>query len=306
MSKDVGQQAAEAKTLRRVFPYLRLFRGKTFVIKAGGAALVDDAVGRAFLEQVATIEQLGVRVVVVHGGGPQATELAKELSIPVRMVDGRRVTDERMLAAAVMTLNGTLNTRLTAAGRAVGASTVGLSGVDAGLVRVRRRPPVTTADGSKVDYGHVGDVVSVETAILEHLLDGGFIPVVSPISADDRGALLNVNADSVAAALAVALKAEKLILVTEAAGLLERVEDPRSLISYIDLPGLARMREAGQLAGGMLPKVAAIERALEAGVARAHIVSSRGADSLLVEVFTNEGSGTMIVPDLEALAAVER
>ncbi|HEX4954320.1 MAG TPA: acetylglutamate kinase [Thermoanaerobaculia bacterium] len=306
MSKDVGQQAAEAKTLRRVFPYLRLFRGKTFVVKAGGAALVDDAACRAFLEQVATIEQLGVRVVVVHGGGPQATDLAGELGIPVRMVDGRRVTDERMLAAAVMTLNGTINTRLTAAGRAVGARTVGLSGVDAGLVRVRRRPPVVTADGSEVDYGQVGDIAGVDPSVLLHLLDGGFIPIVSPISADDRGTLLNVNADSVAAALAVALKAEKLVLVTEAAGVLERVEDPRSLISYIDLPGLARMREAGQIAGGMLPKVAAIESALASGVPRAHIVSSRVADSLLVEVFTNEGSGTLIVPDLTALAPTEQ
>jgi acetylglutamate kinase len=306
MTKDVGQQGSGAETLRRLFPYLRMWRGKVFVVKAGGAAIRDLASARRLLEQVGTLQQLGIRVVVVHGGGPQATELAQALGLPVSIVDGRRVTDERSLEVTTMVLSGLVNSRLLAAGRSLGLAAVGVSGVDSGLIQATRRPPVRSSDGTLVDYGFVGDIQAVDVQLLTTLLDSGAVPVVSPISADDQGTLLNVNADSVAAALAVALRAEKLVLVTEAAGLLERLDDAHSLISYIDMQGLERLRASGALSGGMLPKVTAIQKALAGGVPRAHIVSSELPDSLLVEVFTNEGSGTMVVGELATLEPAEQ
>lgn len=280
--------------LRHAVPYLRMFQGKTFVLKAGGEAFAEDGQARRLLEQVEVLFRLGIRVVLVHGGGAQSTELARALGAEPRIVAGRRVTDERALSVAAMVLNGSVNTRLLALCRALDLPAVGLSGVDAGLVRARRRPPV--AVGSEiVDFGLVGDVAGVEPRVLTTLLAAGLLPVVSPLSAADDGTLLNVNADTVAAALAVALEAEKLILLTGAPGILERLDDASSLVSYTDLAGLADLRRRGALSGGMLPKAAALEAAISGGVKRAHVVSCSSPDSLLVEVFTNEGCGTMVV-----------
>ncbi|HET9765506.1 MAG TPA: acetylglutamate kinase, partial [Thermoanaerobaculia bacterium] len=248
---------------------------------------------------------LGIRVVLVHGGGAQASTLSRSLGSEPRFVAGRRVTDDAALQAAVLTLNGEANTALLAACRALGIPAVGLSGVDSGLVRARRRPPVTV-DGETVDYGHVGDVVAVDPEVVNWLLGDGKLPVVSPIAADDDGNLLNCNADGIAAALAVAMKAVKLVLLTDVPGLLERAEDPRSLVSYVDLEGLRVMRQRGVLAGGMAPKTAAIESALLGGVARAHLVSWRVPDGLLAELFTNQGSGTLVVPELGTLTPAEQ
>ena len=280
--------------LRHAVPYLRMFQGKTFVLKAGGEAFAEDGQARRLLEQVEVLFRLGIRVVLVHGGGTQSTELARALGAEPRMVAGRRVTDERALAVAAMVLNGAVNTRLLALCRSLDLPAVGLSGVDAGLVRARRRPPA--AVGSEiVDFGLVGDVAAVEPRVLTTLLAAGMLPVVSPLSAADDGTLLNINADTVAAALAVALEAEKLILLTGAPGILERLDDASSLVSYTDLAGLAELKRRGALSGGMLPKAEALEAALRGGVKRAHVVSCSSPDSLLVEVFTNEGCGTMVV-----------
>ena len=303
--KDVGQRGAEVAALKHALPYLRMFKGKTFVVKAGGGALAEETALRGLVEQAGILHQLGVRVVLVHGGGPQATDLERALGAEPRFVGGRRVTDDGALRVATMVLNGALNTRLLAACRAAGVPAIGLSGVDAGLVRARRRPPVEV-EGQRVDYGHVGDVVAVDASVLERLLAAGFVPVVSPLSADDSGALLNVNADSVAAAVAIALGAEKLILITGAPGILERLEDPGSLVSYTDLPSLGRLRQTGALRDGMMPKAEAVETALRGGVPRAHVISYRVPDSLLVEVFTNEGCGTLVVEDLRALSPDEQ
>ena len=326
--KDVGQQSAAVAALRQAVPYIRLFKGKTFVVKVGGVALGSDSGGRpsaaeaapramvAVLEQVHVLHQVGIRVVLVHGGGPQSTALSRALGAEPRFVAGRRITDDAALEVATLVLNGAVNTRLLAACRAVGLPAVGLSGVAAGLVLARRRGPVTVAaagsggdgvagasgGGMVVDYGHVGDVESVDPAVLETLLAAGMVPVVSPLSADERGALLNVNADTAAAALAVALRAEKLLLLTGAPGILERSGDPSSLVSLTDLAGLARLRERGCLEDGMLPKASSIEAALRGGVRRVHIVGAAVADGLLAEVFTNEGAGTLVVADAAAAA----
>lgn len=305
--KHDGARSVEIAALRHAVPYLALFRGRTFVVKVGGGVLSDARALASVVEQVAALHHLGVRVVLVHGGGEQASALSRALGLEVRQVAGRRVTDEATLAAVVMALNGDANTRLLAACRAAGLPAAGVSGVDGGLVVARRRPPVEVAgEAAPVDYGQVGDVERVDPRLLVHLLDGGYLPVVSPLAADARGRLLNLNADGVAGALAAALGAEKLLFLVDTPGLLEDAADPSSLVSFLDLARLAALRASGALTGGMLPKARAIEDALGAGVPRAHLVSWRAPDALLWEVFSNEGSGTLIVAELGALSADER
>jgi len=245
--------------------------------------------------------------VLVHGGGPQLTELSAALGVPTRMVEGRRVTDERSIDVTAMVLNGLINTRLLGICRDLNIDAVGISGVDAGLVRAHKRPPMAlAADGEMVDYGFVGDIDAVDTTVLKKLLDNGLMPVVSPLSADASGTLLNINADTVAAAIGAALGAEKLILCTGAPGILGSVDDAGSLISYTDLSGLKRLRDEGRIADGMLPKAKAIEAALRGGVRRVHVVSYLSPEGILAEVFTNEGTGTLIVPDINALSPAEQ
>ncbi len=294
----------EVAGLKLAIPYIRLYQGKTFVIKAGGGAFADERTTIALLEQVEILHRLGVRVVLVHGGGPQASALAATLGAAVEFKAGRRVTDPVSLEAATMVLNGAVNTHILALCRRVGVPAVGLSGVDAGLIVARRRPPVEV-DGETVDYGLVGDVIRVDPKVVLAQLDAGLVPIVSPISADEAGGLLNVNADTVAARLAVALSAEKLIVLTGAAGILEREEEAGSRISYTDLAGLAELNRNGALGTGMRPKAAAIEHALTQGVRRVHVISQTAPDALLREVFTNEGSGTLVVADIHALSPAE-
>lgn len=307
--RNLGERAVVVDALKHAIPYIRLYKGKTFVFKAGGAVFADRARTRALMEQVGLLHEVGIRTVMVHGGGPQSTELAKALGVTTKFVDGRRVTDEQALDVATMVLNGSINTRVMAALRDLGVPAVGLSGIDAGLIRAKKRPPVDVGrdgDTEMIDYGFVGDVTGVDVSVILKTLDAGLLPVVSPLSADENGTVLNINADTVAAALAEELRAEKLILSTGAPGLLEDGDDPTSLISYMDLHGLERMRSAGCLSAGMLPKADAIQRALEGGVRRVHVISHDVADSLLLEVFTNEGAGTLVVNDIHALTPEEQ
>ncbi len=257
------------------------------------------------MEQIAILHHLGIRVVMVHGGGPQLDQMQRLLGIEPRMVRGRRVTDARSIDVTTMVLNGLINTRILATCRELGIDAVGLSGVDAGLVRARRRPPVQV-DGETVDYGFVGDVAGVDVSVLLKQLEAGLMPIVSPLSSDDAGCVLNINADTVAATVGASLGAEKLILCTGAPGILEDASDPSSLVSYTDLEGLGRLQAAGSLADGMLPKASAIEGAIRGGVRRVHVISYKVPDSLLAEVFTNEGTGTLIVEDIDALTPAEQ
>jgi acetylglutamate kinase len=266
----------------------------------------DTDATRVLIEQIAILHYFGVRVVMVHGGGPQTTEISEALGIPTRMIEGRRVTDQKAIDVAAMVLNGLINTRILGMCRDLNIDAVGISGIDAGLVRAHRRPPVQVGTGELVDFGFVGDIDGIDTTVLRKLLDNGLMPVVSPLSADETGVLLNINADTVAAAIGGALGAEKLILCTGAPGILERVEDPTSLISYTDLRGLQRLREEGRIVEGMLPKVKAIENAIHGGVRRVHVVSYKSPEGILGEVFTNEGTGTLIVADVNALTPAEQ
>jgi acetylglutamate kinase len=308
MSRLTGSERAIVVTaLRHAVPYIRMYKRKVFVLKAGGEAFASPESAQSLVEQIAILHQVGIRVVLVHGGGPQSTELAQRLGLEPRFVEGRRITDEQTLHVATMVLNGEINTRIVAKCREVGLPAVGLSGVDAGLIRARKRPPVVREGTAEpVDYGFVGDIEGVDASVLVKQLDNDLVPIVSPLSADDKGTLLNVNADTVAAVIAVALKAEKLIIATGAPGILETLADPRSLISYIDRSGLKRLRDEGRLTDGMLPKVAAIERALAGGVPRVHVISYTVPDSLLLEVFTNEGTGTLVVDDIKHLSPAEQ
>jgi acetylglutamate kinase len=299
-------RAIVVSALKHAAPYIRLFKGKVFVIKAGGEIFADAVRISAFMEQVGILHQVGIRVVLIHGGGPQSTKLAAALGLDSTFVDGRRVTDGPSLDVATMVLNGQINTLILAACRDLQIPAVGMSGVDAGLIRAHRRPPVERDGEETVDYGFVGDIDSVEADVLRKQLDNGLMPVVSPLSCDESGTILNINADTVAAAIAAELDAEKLILATGAAGILEDVDDPGSLISYIDRSALKKLKASGSLADGMLPKAAAIDSALANGVQRVHVISYKLPDSILLEVFTNEGTGTLVVDDIAALTPAEQ
>lgn len=272
--------------LRHAVPYLRLFRGKLFVIKVGGEAFVRPGGAEALLEQVGVLQSLGIHVVLVHGGGSQADALASSLGIPFEKVDGRRRTSEPMVGTMIQALNGEVQGVLLGAARRLGLAAVGLNGMDAGLVLATRR--------SKGNLGEVGDVVSVDPRVLRLALSDGLVPFVSPLSGDQDGKWLNINADTVAAELAVVLGAEKVVFLTGAPGILRDIQDPNSMVSELSLKELIAMEKSGELAGGMLPKAEAIRRCLVGGVPRVHVVSFAIPDALLIEVFTNEGAGTLI------------
>jgi acetylglutamate kinase len=294
--------------LKHAAPYIRLYKKKIFVLKAGGEVFTSDETTRHLLEQVALLHQVGIRVVLVHGGGPQSTELANALGVPTQMVGGRRVTDKQTLDVTTMVLNGTVNTRILAACRDLHLPAVGISGVDAGLIKAHKRPPMQVEGhaGGPVDFGFVGDIDSVDTDVVRAQLENGMVPIVSPLSADENGTVLNINADTVAAALATSLRASKLILTMGAPGILEDRHNPASLVSYLDLEDLQELRTNGSLAEGMLPKARAIEAAIKGGVPRVHLISYKIPDSLLLEIFTNEGTGTLVVEDTDTLTPEEQ
>jgi acetylglutamate kinase len=301
-------QLATIRALRAATPYIRMYKGKIFVVKVGGAVFADPELTFALMEQIAILHYLGVRVVMVHGGGPQLTEVMNAMGVPTRMVQGRRITDEKSIDATSMVLSGLINTRILAICRNLEINAVGLSGVDAGLVRAHRRPPSTlrAGDTETVDFGFVGDIDRIDTSVICTHLDNNLMPVISPLSADAQGQLLNINADTVAAAIGAALQAEKLILCTGAPGILDDLAKSGSVVSYTDLAGLNRMLEAGKIVAGMLPKVKAIDAAIRGGVRRVHVIGYHSPDSILAEVFTNEGTGTLIVADTEVLTSAEQ
>jgi acetylglutamate kinase len=308
MIRTTGNRDIVVAALKHAAPYIRMFKRKVFVLKAGGELFADSNATRALIEQIAILHQVGVRVVLVHGGGPQSTEMAEALGLTTQIIQGRRVTDESALEVAAMVLNEQINPQILAACRELDVPAVGISGVDEGLIRATKRPPVQIdgSDSDPVDFGFVGDIESVDADVLQTHLENGLVPVISPLSADPNGTLLNINADTVAAALAAALNAEKLILVTGAPGILENPSDSSSLVSYLDLTGLQRLRDSDALESGMLPKAAAIQAAIEGGVPRVHVISYRVPDSLLLEIFTNEGTGTLVVETIGELTAAEK
>ncbi len=290
----------DVSILLQALPYIRQFRDKLFVVKFGGELLQDKEHLDAIAGDLTLVHMVGVRLVVVHGGGPQANALSEKMGFRPELVHGRRVTDEAALEVAKMVFNGKINTEVISALHKHGGRGVGLSGIDGGLVRAHRRPVTTIVENGtqrEVDFGYVGDVDSVDPTLVLHLVQKGFIPVVSSLGADDSGIILNINADTIAAELASAVAAEKLIVMTNVSGVYRDRADKASVISVLNPPKIRRMIETGEVGDGMVPKLESCLRAVEHGVREAHIINGITRHSLLMEIFTNEGVGTMVVAD---------
>jgi acetylglutamate kinase len=286
-----------------------MYKHKTFVVKAGGELFLHAEKTRALLEQMAILHQVGIRLVLVHGAGPQATQRSHELGLQPKMVQGRRVTDAETLKVCQQ-VNSEIRAQIKATCDELGMPTQGLVGAD-GPVRAHKRSPVKMGDAGLVDFGFVGDIDSIDADMVQTYLEAGTVPVISPLGFDSegfdsQGAVLNINADTIAASLAAQLHAEKLILATGALGIFEDINDKGSLVSYTDIEGLQQLRDNGSLADGMLPKAKAIEMAVAGGVPRVHVISYTVADGLLLEIFTNEGTGTLVVKSIAALTAAEQ
>jgi acetylglutamate kinase len=287
-SRQVAQ--ARAELLIEALPYIQRFRGAVVVVKYGGNAMVEPALAASFAEDVVLMRSVGIRPVVVHGGGPQISELMQRLGKQPEFRDGQRVTDAETVDIARMVLVGKVNREIVGAINLHGPLAVGVSGEDAGLILAGARDP---------ELGFVGDVQSVQPALLERLLAEDLIPVVSTIGADESGQAYNINADAVAGAIAEALLAEKVIYLTDVEGLLADVADPASLISRIAADALQGLVDDGTLTGGMIPKIAACLRAVRGGVGSAHLLDGRLPHVVLLELFSDAGIGTMITGEGE-------
>lgn len=288
--RDVAAQS-KAAVLREALPWITRFHGQTIVIKYGGNAMVDEDLKRSFAADVALLHFVGLRPVIVHGGGPQITGLAESLGVPSSFVGGLRVTDDAMMDVVRMALLGQVNPEIVGLIQAAGAAAVGVAGTDASLLQVR---PAIGPDGE--DLGRVGEVETVDTTIINDLLEDGFLPVVATVGRDAEGRDRNVNADLAAGAIAAALGATKLVYLTDVPGLYLDFGDAGSLISEVSADRLEHMLASGTLHTGMLPKVTSIVEALKGGVPQAHILDGRVLHAILIEIFTDEGIGTMVTP----------
>lgn len=284
-------------------PYLRAYAEQTFVIKLGGELVGAPDQLAQVARDIAVLHRVGIGVVVVHGGGPQLDAMTQRMGLSVERIAGRRITSPEVLEAAKMVFRGQLSLDLVTAVLNQGERAVGLSGVDGRTVQAVRRPEALVTDDAgarvPVDFGEVGDVTGVDVELLEGVLASGSIPVVSPLGVDSAGRVLNVNADTMAAEIAVALGAAKLLLLTRAPGILADVDDAGSLLHWTDLAQLAELEKAGAFKAGMRPKVAAVRRALDGGVARVHVLDGRRDGALLEEVFTTDGCGTLVVAEAD-------
>jgi len=286
--------------LREALPYIQRFQGQTFVVKLSGKVTEDRENLTSLAEELALLHQVGIHICVVHGGGKQLSELAHKLGVAQTIIDGRRVTNDATLEMAKMIFAGKINTDILAALRQQGVEAVGLSGVDGNIVHAERRPPkeiVNRETGAReqVDFGNVGDVVEINARLLTVLLEHGYLPVISSLGADAEGAVFNINADTIAAEIAVQLRAEKLILLSDVDGLYLREGEPKTKLSRLTASEAEELIRAGTATGGMIPKLQSVAELLRRGVHSAHIISGNNRNALLSEIFTDSGTGTMIV-----------
>ncbi|MGA9769800.1 MAG: acetylglutamate kinase [Blastocatellia bacterium] len=285
--------------LREALPYIQRFKNNTFVIKLSGKVTEDQEQLNSLAEEITLCNQVGIHIAVIHGGGKQLTAIAERLGITQRIVNGRRVTDAETLEVAKMVFAGQINTDILSALRRAGTETVGLSGLDGNTIHARRREIQNvlnqeTGEVERIDFGHVGDIVEINVRLIRLLLDNGYVPVIASLGADEQGNVYNINADTVAAEIAVHLKAEKLVLLTDVDGVLLDRNDPLSRISRLTIEEAERLVQDRVVSAGMLPKIAAITRLIRRGVRSAHIINGVKRNALLHEVFTDEGAGTMI------------
>ncbi len=286
--------------LREALPYIQKFKGKTFVVKFSGKVTENKENLASLAEELALLHQVGIKICVIHGGGKQLSELAKKLGVAQTVIEGRRVTDDDTLELAKMIFAGKINTDILAALRQRGINAVGLSGVDGNIVHAVKRPPKQiinkeTGETETIDFGNVGDVLQINSQLLSLLLNADYLPVVSSLGADDEGSVFNINADTIAAEIAVQLKAEKLVLLSDVNGIYLNADDETTKLSRLTVSDAEEMIESGKVTGGMIPKLQSLMALLKSGVKSAHIISGTKRNALLSEVFTNEGTGTMFV-----------
>lgn len=284
-----------ARVLTEALPYIQRFTGKTIVVKFGGSAMVDPVLHESFARDIVLMKLVGMNPIVVHGGGPQIGALLDKLHIKTRFVDGMRVTDSQTMDVVEMVLGGTVNKEIVSSINRNGGRALGVTGKDGMLITARklkasRNDPKMDAS-EIVDIGHVGEVEAIDTAVLDVILDSHFIPVIAPIGSDARGTTYNINADLVAGRLAEVLRAEKLMLLTNVAGLLDR---NGTILTGLTTGQVDNLIRDGTISGGMLPKIACALEAVKGGVASAHIVDGRVPHAVLLEIFTDEGMGTLI------------
>jgi acetylglutamate kinase len=285
--------------LREALPYIQKFKGKTFVVKFSGKVTEDRDNLASLAEELALLHQVGIRLCVVHGGGKQLTELAEKMGVAQTVINGRRVTDDETLELAKMIFAGKINTEILAALRNHGIEAVGLSGVDGNIVHAERRPPREvldrkTGERKEIDFGHVGDVLQINVRLLDVLLEQGYLPVVSSLGADDDGQIFNINADTIAADVAVSLNAEKLVLLSDVSGIYLDPADPETKISRMSVAEAEAHITNGTASGGMIPKLQNIADVIKRGIGSVHVISGSTRNALLSEVFTDSGTGTMI------------
>lgn len=286
--------------LREALPYIQKFKGKTFVVKFSGKVTENKENLASLVEELALLYQVGIRLCVVHGGGKQLNELAERLGVAQTVINGRRVTNDETLELAKMIFAGKINTEILAALRRRSVEAVGLSGVDGNIVHAVRRPPREvlnrqTGEREEVDFGHVGDVLEINVRLLDVLLEQNYLPVISSLGADDDGQIYNINADTIAAEIAVSLQAEKLVLLSDVAGIYLEPERPETKISRLSIAQAEELINSGAASGGMIPKLQNLTELLKRGVKSAHIINGTARNALLSEVFTDSGTGTMIV-----------
>ncbi len=285
--------------LREALPYIRKFKGKTFVVKFSGKVTENKENLASLAEELALLHQVGIKICVIHGGGKQLTELAQKLGVAQTIIEGRRVTDDDTLEIAKMIFAGKINTEILAALRRRGTNAVGLSGIDGNIVHAVKRPPKEiknkdTGLMETIDFGNVGDVLQINSELLKLLLDNDYLPVVSSLGADDEGQIFNINADTIASEIAAQLKAEKLILMSDVNGIYLDANDETTKLSRLSANEVEEMINSGKATGGMIPKLQSLSAIVERGVSSAHVIGGNVRNALLSEVFTDEGTGTMI------------
>lgn len=280
----------KAEVLIEALPYIRDFEGKTVVIKYGGAAMLDVNLRRSTAEDIVLMRYVGMNPVIVHGGGPAINSMLKRLGVESQFSSsGLRITDDATIDVVEMVLAGSLNKDIVNLLNQAGADAVGLSGKDGNLLYAKQ---LLAEDGT--DLGHVGRITNVHYKVIDVLAKAGMIPVIAPIATDGEGGTWNVNADTAAGEVAASLQAEKLVFLTDTPGLLRNVKDPESLIHQLRVGDIRQLKQEGVIAGGMIPKVDACVRALDFGVRKTHIIDGRVPHSLLLEIFTNKGLGTLV------------
>lgn len=283
----IANSMGKARILMEALPYIRAFRGKIVVVKYGGASMDDPSLHASFAGDVTLLAMVGIRPVIVHGGGPQISAAMNSAGIEPKFVNGLRVSGPDAVAVVQRVLAGDINPHIVALLNGHGCPAVGLTGLDGAMLSARQLDP---------DLGLVGEVDHVRTELVLDLLESGMVPVIAPIAGGPGGEIYNLNADTAAAALAIALKAQKLVYLTDVEGVRRHRQDPSSVISRMNLEDLVRLNDSTEIGGGMRPKLDSCQQALQGGVAQAHILDGRVQHALLLEIFTPEGIGTMVVP----------